>query len=431
MAIVVTGSPSAAATTTTDDGDGVVVASITDGDTFRTTDDERVRLIGIDTPELQGDECFADAATEHLTELIPPGTEVRLVLDVDPEDRFERTLAYVERADDDLDVGLAMARDGFAAAAHRAAQRRPGRRRSATPSPRPRRRRAAASGPRADAASVRSSYRRPVVGSDGILSGPIDLDGRRRGAGPARRRRSRPARASTRDRAVDRRPARRRVVRTDPQLVARDGLGAVRRFRHHPGAFAVDGRAGHARRAPHRRRHRRRRPARPAARSPGPASRRKVARGSRILVEGVHDAELVERVWGDDLRHEGVVVERLDGADHLDAVVREFRPGPGRRLGVLLDHLVDGTKEARLAASAPPRARARDRPPLRRRVAGGEAGRRRHRRVAVVPARRPVEGRRVRRPRLAPTPGRRGVRSWPPSTPGPTSRRRSSTPSSG
>jgi micrococcal nuclease len=96
------------------EGEVVVVASITDGDTFRTTDDERVRFIGIDTPELQGDECFADAATEHLTELIPPGTEVRLVLDVDPEDRFERTLAYVERVSDDLDVGLAMARDGFA-----------------------------------------------------------------------------------------------------------------------------------------------------------------------------------------------------------------------------------------------------------------------------------------------------------------------------
>ena len=95
-------------------GEVVEVASITDGDTFRTTDDERVRFIGIDTPELQGDECFAVAATEHLTELIPPGTEVRLVHDVDPEDRFERTLAYVERVSDDLDVGLAMARDGYA-----------------------------------------------------------------------------------------------------------------------------------------------------------------------------------------------------------------------------------------------------------------------------------------------------------------------------
>ena len=77
----------------------------------------------------------------------------------------------------------------------------------------------------------------------------------------------------------------------------------------------------------------------------------RVARGSRILVEGVHDAELVEKVWGDDLRIEGVVVERLDGADHLDDEVRAFGPGPGRRLGVLLDHLVAGSKEARLAAA--------------------------------------------------------------------------------
>jgi hypothetical protein len=80
-------------------------------------------------------------------------------------------------------------------------------------------------------------------------------------------------------------------------------------------------------------------------------ARARVARASRILVEGVHDAELVERVWGDDLRVEGVVVERLDGADHLDGVVGAFAPGPGRRLGVLLDHLVSGTKEARLAAA--------------------------------------------------------------------------------
>jgi hypothetical protein len=76
-----------------------------------------------------------------------------------------------------------------------------------------------------------------------------------------------------------------------------------------------------------------------------------VARAGRILVEGVHDAELVEKVWGDDLRVEGVVVERLDGMDDLAAVVAEFAPGPGRRLGVLLDHLVDGTKEARAAAA--------------------------------------------------------------------------------
>jgi hypothetical protein len=67
-------------------------------------------------------------------------------------------------------------------------------------------------------------------------------------------------------------------------------------------------------------------------------------------VEGVHDAELVERVWGDDLRIEGVVVEPLDGIDHLDRAIREFRPGPARRLGVLVDHLVEGSKEARIVS---------------------------------------------------------------------------------
>ncbi|HKY67022.1 MAG TPA: DUF3097 family protein, partial [Acidimicrobiales bacterium] len=98
------------------------------------------------------------------------------------------------------------------------------------------------------------------------------------------------------------------------------------------------------------------RPASPAGRTASGSTavrdqRARVARASRILVEGVHDAELVEKVWGDDLRVEGVVVERLDGMDHLGDVVREFAPGPGRRLGVLLDHLVDGTKEARVAAA--------------------------------------------------------------------------------
>ncbi|CUU55796.1 Protein of unknown function (DUF3097) [Parafrankia irregularis] len=76
----------------------------------------------------------------------------------------------------------------------------------------------------------------------------------------------------------------------------------------------------------------------------------RVARASRIYVEGLHDAALVERVWGDDLRIEGVVVEPLDGVDDLPEIVRGFQPGPGRRLGVLVDHLVAGSKESRIAA---------------------------------------------------------------------------------
>ena len=81
-------------------------------------------------------------------------------------------------------------------------------------------------------------------------------------------------------------------------------------------------------------------------------ARAKVASGSRIFVEGKHDAELVEKVWGDDLRVEGVVVEMLDGVDDLAAVIRDFQPAPGRRLGVLVDHLIPGTKETRLVQEA-------------------------------------------------------------------------------
>ena len=78
-------------------------------------------------------------------------------------------------------------------------------------------------------------------------------------------------------------------------------------------------------------------------------ARAKVALASRIYVEGRHDAELVEQVWGDDLRVEGVVVEYLGGVDDLAGIVESFRPAPGRRLGVLVDHLVTGSKEARIA----------------------------------------------------------------------------------
>ena len=77
--------------------------------------------------------------------------------------------------------------------------------------------------------------------------------------------------------------------------------------------------------------------------------RARVAAASRIWVEGKHDAELVEHVWGDDLRELGIVVEPLHGADDLAAAVAEFRPSDDRRLGVLLDHLVPGSKETRIA----------------------------------------------------------------------------------
>jgi hypothetical protein len=131
------------------------------------------------------------------------------------------------------------------------------------------------------------------------------------------------------------------------EIRGRTGLERV--FRLAPGAFSVGGRPVSL--------------IRPAAASSGQPPRTtasgsvavagtsaRVAKAGRLWVEGVHDAELVERVWGDDLRIEGVVVERLDGIDRLAAEIREFRPGPARKLGVLVDHLVDGSKESRIAS---------------------------------------------------------------------------------
>lgn len=97
-------------------------------------------------------------------------------------------------------------------------------------------------------------------------------------------------------------------------------------------------------------------PAAPARTASGsiavPDSRARVALPSRIFVEGRHDAELVERVWGDDLRVEGVVVEYLEGIDDLEAILDRFAPSAGRRVGVLVDHLVPGSKESRIADAA-------------------------------------------------------------------------------
>jgi hypothetical protein len=96
-----------------------------------------------------------------------------------------------------------------------------------------------------------------------------------------------------------------------------------------------------------------RRPGRTASGSvAAPQARARVARASRIYVEGRHDAELVEQIWGDDLRDVGVVVEYLGGIDDLPAIVTDFAPSPARRLGVLVDHLVTGSKESRIAAQA-------------------------------------------------------------------------------
>jgi hypothetical protein len=136
------------------------------------------------------------------------------------------------------------------------------------------------------------------------------------------------------------------VTRVEGRLVElEDRRGARRMFALGPG-FLLEG-VPVAVRAP------RAKPTgllRTASGSIAPAEQRaRVARASRIFVEGRHDAELIEKVWGTDLRGEGVVVEYLEGVDHLAAVLAEFRPGPQRRVGVLVDHLVAGSKESRIA----------------------------------------------------------------------------------
>ncbi len=133
-------------------------------------------------------------------------------------------------------------------------------------------------------------------------------------------------------------------------VVLEDRFGKRRNFPLEPAAFLLDGRPVTLRRP---------------ARGPGPAQRRmtasgsiavdnvkaRVAKASRIWVEGVHDAALVERIWGDDLRIEGIVVEPLHGVDDLAGAVAEFGPSRTRRLGVLVDHLVAGSKESRIVAA--------------------------------------------------------------------------------
>ena len=79
------------------------------------------------------------------------------------------------------------------------------------------------------------------------------------------------------------------------------------------------------------------------------SARARTARESRIWVEGKHDAELVAKIWGADLALEGVVVEELRGVDRLEECLAEFSPSPTRRAGVLVDHLVRGSQEQRIA----------------------------------------------------------------------------------
>ena len=101
-------------------GGGATVVRVVDGDTIVVQingKSERVRFIGIDTPESVKPgtpvQCFAHEASDHTKQLLPSGSSVRLERDVEARDRYDRLLAYVYRADG-LFVNLALVHDGFA-----------------------------------------------------------------------------------------------------------------------------------------------------------------------------------------------------------------------------------------------------------------------------------------------------------------------------
>jgi micrococcal nuclease len=97
------------------------VARLVDGDTLVLhigDRDERVRLIGIDTPETKDPrkpvQCYGKEASAQLAALVPPGTAVRVERDAEARDRYGRLLLYVWRVDDGLFVNLRLAQDGAA-----------------------------------------------------------------------------------------------------------------------------------------------------------------------------------------------------------------------------------------------------------------------------------------------------------------------------
>ena len=99
------------------------VVKVIDGDTIdlRFGDTiERVRLIGIDTPETVKPntpvQCYGPEASAHTKSLLPKGTAVTVERDLEPRDTYGRLLLYVHRAADQLFVNLDLAQGGFARA---------------------------------------------------------------------------------------------------------------------------------------------------------------------------------------------------------------------------------------------------------------------------------------------------------------------------
>jgi micrococcal nuclease len=99
----------------------VTIVRVVDGDTVVAHlpgGDEKVRLIGIDTPETVDPrkpvQCYGPEASARTKQLLPKGTAIRMERDAEARDRYGRLLAYVYRAGDGTFVNLALATEGFA-----------------------------------------------------------------------------------------------------------------------------------------------------------------------------------------------------------------------------------------------------------------------------------------------------------------------------
>ncbi|MDW3219216.1 MAG: thermonuclease family protein [Acidimicrobiales bacterium] len=97
------------------------VERVVDGDTIVADIDgrsERVRLLGIDTPESvaenRPDQCYGEEASDYLKALLPEGAAITLILDEEARDQYDRLLAYVVRSSDDLFVNLDLIEQGYA-----------------------------------------------------------------------------------------------------------------------------------------------------------------------------------------------------------------------------------------------------------------------------------------------------------------------------
>ena len=85
-----------------------------DGDTLFLDDGRKVRMLGINTPEIGANlECYGDEATELLRLLLPEGTHVWVIPDIEPLDQYGRSLLFIYR-DDATNINLEMLRQGAA-----------------------------------------------------------------------------------------------------------------------------------------------------------------------------------------------------------------------------------------------------------------------------------------------------------------------------